>query len=174
MAQAISSIAQVRALTAPARTYLWELAIPEVPDAAGETPRAMTLRARRASIPGTGVETSLSHFKAHRIKHPGRRNFPHTVEMAFEEGLDAVILEALNNWNQAWLNDEDGSGQGESAVKVDAFLNMLDHSETIITQYKLFGVFPETVPDVSLNYESSDNVIVAVTFSYDRWQLIEQ
>jgi len=173
MAQEVSTIAQVRALSAPAKVYLWELVVPEVPGSGVDSARNLTLRSRTAVIPGITNLTAKSHFKGHPIKHPSRRDFPGTMAFRFEEGMDISIQNAINGWNQLWQNDQSGVGEGEAEFLVDVFLRQLNHNKQVIASYKVFQFFPEIVPDVALNYEGSELVHYDVTFGYSYWVLEE-
>jgi hypothetical protein len=170
----VGTIAQVRALSAPAKVYLWELVVPEVPGSGADQARNLTLRARNAVIPGITNMTAKSFFKGQVVKkHPSRREFPGTMVLRFEEGIDASIVTILNGWNQLWLNDQEGTGEGQDEFLVNVFLRQLDHNKNVIASYKVFDFFPEIVPDVALNYEGSELVHFEVTFGYSYWILEE-
>jgi len=171
MAQGVTNIAQVRALATPAKQYLWEFIIPQVPAAAGAVPEALTFRARVAAFPGRAVGEIISNFKGHKIKHPGRNNFVQSLSVTFEEGIDGVVIQACRNWFNAWLNEKDGSSQGEAAVKVDAFVRLLDHQNEVILQAHIFGFFIQNMPDIGLDYSADALLSVQATFGFDYWDL---
>lgn len=171
MAQGVSNIAQVRALATPAKAYLWEFIIPQVPAAAGAVPEALTFRARVAQWPGRAVAVAISNFKGHKIKHPSRNNFTQTLNVTFEEGIDGVVIKAIRNWFNAWLNERDGSGSDEPSVKVDAFVRILDHQNAVVLQGHMYGFFVENMPDIGLDYSSEALLQVAATFGFDYWDL---
>lgn len=170
----VGTIAQVRALSAPAKVYLWELVVPEVPGSGADSARNLTLRARNAVIPGITNMTAKSFFKGQVVKkHPSRREFTGTMVFRFEEGIDNSIADILNNWNQLWLNDQEGTGEGQDEFLVNCFLRQLDHNKQVISSRKVFDVFPEIVPDVALNYEGAELLHYEVTFGYSYWILEE-
>lgn len=171
MALEVSNIAQVRALATPAKDYLWEFIIPQVPAAAGAASPTLTFRARVSAWPGRQVGKQMDHFKGHRIGHPTKNMFPMQLPVTFQEGMDGVIISTLYNWFQAWLNEKDGSSQGESAVKVDAFVRILNHSQQVVLQGHMFGFFVENMPDAALSYESENLLRIPTTFGYDYWTL---
>ena len=171
MAQAVTNIASVRALGTPAKQYLWEFIIPQVPAAAGAVSDALSFRARVAAWPGRGVGTAISHFKGHKIKHPTRNNFPQTMPVTFEEGMNGIILQTLVNWFNAWLDEKDGSSQGESVVKTDAIIRLLNHQDQVVAHGHIFGFFVENMPDIPLNYDADALLQIAGTFGYDYWDL---
>lgn len=171
MAQEVSNIAQVRALATPAKAYLWEFIIPQVPAAAGAVPEALTFRARVAQFPGRSVGEIITNFKGHKIKHPGRNNFTQTLNVSFEEGMNGVVIQALRNWFNAWLNEQDGSSQGEEAVKVDAFVRILNHDQSVVLQGHIYGFFIQNMPDIALDYSQEALLTVQATFGFDYWEL---
>ncbi len=165
----VGKIAQVRALTAPAKEFLWELVVPRVPEAAADASLTLTLRARATALPGESNESVVSRFKGVPIKHPSLKNFPGTIPMRFEEGLDAIVMTTIKNWNKAWIDARTGVGLGEDAFKTDALLRVLDHADEVVTTVHLYGVYPEVVPDIPLAYDSAALLNIEVTFSYDYW-----
>lgn len=171
MAQAATNIAQVRALGTPAKQYLWEFIIPQVPAAAGAASQALAFRARVTAWPGRVVGTAMRFFKGHRTKHPTKNLFPMILPVTFEEGMNGIVLQVLRNWFNAWLNEKDGSSQGESAVKVDAIVRILDHQDQVVAQGHIFGFFVENMPDVPLSYEADGLLQIQVSFGYDYWDL---
>lgn len=171
MAQGVSNIAQVRALGTPAKQYLWEFIIPQVPAAAGAVAESLTFRARSTAWPGRQVGTAMRHFKGHRMKHPTKNMFPMSLPATFEEGMNGVVAQTMRNWFNAWLSEKDGSSQGESVVKVDALVRLLDHQNQVVLQGHVFGFFIENMPDVPLSYEADGLLSIAVTFGYDYWDL---
>ena len=171
MAQGVSNIASVRALGTPAKQYLWEFVIPQVPAAAGAVAEALTFRARTSVWPGRGVGKAIRHFKGHEMVHPTKNKFPHSMPVTFEEGMNGVILQTFTNWFNAWLDEKDGSSQGESVVKVDAITRLLNHQNEVVKQGHVFGFFVETMPDIALSYEADGLLQIPVTFGYDYWDL---
>lgn len=171
MAMAVTNIAQVRALATPAKQYLWEFIIPQVPAAAGATAQALTFRARVTAWPGRQVGKQMRFFKGHRTAHPTKNLFPMALPVTFEEGMDGVVVNTMRNWFNAWLSEKDGSSQGESAVKVDAFIRLLNHQDEVVLQGHIYGFFVENMPDSPLSYEADAFFQPQVTFGYDYWDL---
>ena len=171
MAQAVTNIAQVRALATPAKQYLWEFIIPQVPAAAGAVAEALSFRARVAAWPARGVTTALTNFKGHKIKHPSKNNFTQTMPVTFQEGMDGVVIQALRNWFNAWLDEKSGSGQGESTVLTDAFVRILNHDESVVLQGHFYGFFVENMPEVPLSYEADGLLQVPATFGFSYWDI---
>lgn len=171
MALAASNIVQVRALTTPAKPYLWEFIIPQVPASAGPVAETLTFRARITAWPARGVSTAFRHFKGHRTKHPTKNNFTNEISVTFEEGMDGIIIQTLRNWFNAWLSEQDGSSQGESAVKVDALVRILNHDQTVVLQGHLFGFFVQNMPEAALSYEADGLLQIQATFGFDYWDL---
>ena len=171
MANGVANIAQVRALATPAKSYLWEFILPSVPGAAGAVPDAMTFRARATSWPARGVTTADSNFKGHTIKHPSKNNFTRTLQVTFEEGMNGVVIKAIRDWLNLWLDERDGSGNDESEVVVDAFVRLLNHSNEVVLQGHIYGLFVENMPDVPLDYASNEILKVPVTFGFSYWDL---
>jgi hypothetical protein len=171
MAQAVSSVTSVRALTAPAKLWLWEFIIPQVPAATGDAAEDLTFRARSAVLPGRAMTQAISHYQGVEIVHPGKNKFSHSFPVKFEEGLNGRIAGILSAWFEANLSEINGSGLGEPSVKTDAFMRMLNHSREVVLQYHLYDFFVLNWPDLPAGYDSEALVNFEATFAYSYWLL---
>jgi len=154
-------------LTNPARTYLWEVLIPNVIGGGSDT-ETLLLRCQSTSIPGRTVEGITVPFKATAgVKFPGRVTFTHTWDCEFIEGEDKAVFQAFYNWLQKIVNAREGVGEAAPDVKVDIVLNLLNTKGEQYNSLKLVGCYPEAVGNVDLNYNASEVVRFTVTFSYD-------
>ena len=171
MAQGVSTIVQVRALSASRPSCLWELVLPNVPGASADAAKLLTLRARHCTAPGISVAAVTSHFKGYEMQHPTKRKYSHQLTMRFEEAMDAAVLSALDAWTRVYADDETGLGQGEDAFLVDGTLNYVSHANAILKSYKIFGLFPQNLNDVDLGYEQEELLHQTQVFGYSYWTL---
>lgn len=171
MAQAVSNIAQARALSGHAKAWLWEFIIPQVPAGAGDISEVLTFRARASVLPGRQIVPILDHFRGHEMEHPGRNRFSRSMPVRFVEGLTGRVATALEAWYEAWLSESDGSSSGEDSVVTDAFMRMLDHSNEVVLQYHLYRFYIKEWPDTAVEYAAEGFVNFETTFGYSYWLL---
>jgi hypothetical protein len=150
-----------------ARSYLWEVLFSN-PIGSGDTD-TYSLRCRSTSMPGRSFGSILVPFKQTAgVKFPGKNTYSHTWTCTFVEGEDRKIFESLRSWQQAVVHDK--TGIGSTKIKTSVTLNLLNTDGTVAKRIKLIGTYVESVADVSLSYGDENEIIVSVTFSYDRWE----
>lgn len=149
----------------PARSYLWEVLIPN--PLGGDT-ETLLLRCRSTSIPGVSVGGILLPYKqTGGIKYPGKKTYSHTWSCTFVEGEDRAMWEAFYEAAQAIINDE--TGIGSWGIKKDIYLHLQDTDDTISKRIKLVGAYVESQEDIALSHEDETVILIAITFSYDYW-----
>jgi hypothetical protein len=169
MAQAVSTVTQVRAISAPAKAWLWEFVIPQVPAGVGDAAEELTFRAQASALPGRAVGQVLTYYMGHEIVHPTRNKFEHSFPVRFVEGLNGRVGGILEAWFEAYLSEADGSSTGEPAMKTDAFMRMLNHSKEVVRQYHLYDFFVLNWPTLPVGYDSETLVNFEPTFAYSYW-----
>ena len=153
-------------LASPAKTYLWDVVIPNPPYGSAET---FSLRCQSSSIP----ERSLSAIKVEYkqtagVKYPGKVKFPQSWALTFIEGEDRAIFTALNAWINSIVNAK--TGIGTLVTKTDVYLKLLNTDGEEALSLRLIGVYPESLGEVSLNYTDEGDIKYPCTLSYDRWE----
>jgi len=158
-------------LTNPARVYLWEILVP-APIGGGNSD-VLTTRCQSTSIPGRSFgEIVVPYKQTAGLKFPGKLTYPHTWECTFIDAEDKAIFDAIYAWKQAIVDDFDGVGQGDNAIKQDIYLTLLTTTGEIYMTIKLVGAYPQEVGNVDLSYDAEDTVKFPVTWSYDRWEQV--
>jgi hypothetical protein len=154
------------------RRYLWEVIFSN-PIGGGDS-TALMLRAQSTSIPGSSFGSIKVPFKqGPGIKVPGKLTMPQTWTTVFVEGTDGKIFDAIYAWKQAIVHDRLNVGGPDSIIKADIYLHLLDMSGTVIRRIKLVGAYPELMDDTPLSYEDEAVLMYTVTWSYDRWELVD-
>jgi|HubBroStandDraft_2_1064218.scaffolds.fasta_scaffold143613_2 hypothetical protein len=152
-----------------ARTYQWDFQIP-APVGTGDTD-VWLLRAQNVHIPGKSFEDIHIDYKATGgYNIPGREQYDHIFPVTLLEGEDALGFTAINSWMEQIRSAVGGTGSPDASLKTDAVLTMTDEQENPWLAIKLVGIYPKSVDNVDLNYNSSGVVKFSVTFSYDRWE----
>jgi len=156
-------------ITNPARNYLWEVIIPSPPEGSTET---IMLRAQTASIPERSFGSILIPFKqTGGVKFPGKITYPHTWDVTFVDGEDREMLKTFYDWMNQIIHDRFFIVSVD--FKTDIYLHLINQDNTVAKKIKLVGTYPERLADVNLPQDSEDAIMFTVTFSYDRWELVD-
>lgn len=151
------------------RIYNWDLIIPA--PIGGGSSDVLLLRAQSSTIPGRSVGAiQIPYKQGAAIQFPGKLTYSHEWTCTFVEGEDRKVHDAIYAWAQAVVNDASGIGNGDTAIKTDAYLVLLDTKDSTTSKIKLIGCFVSNIADVSLDYGTEDGVKYSVTFRYDRWE----
>lgn len=160
----------------PQRNFLWEIFIPDFNNS-----EPLEQRVKSISIPGRSVDPIETYFYGNKQVFTGRTSFPNSITITFEEGEDQKILQLLYEWFQTIYNTDFDSAAGGISNSV----TRKDYAKQIIlTMYKyngeqagkrimLINSFPQSLPDVTLDYSGNELIRYDVTFSYDLWKFID-
>lgn len=159
-----TSLSDVRALPDPLMTYNWDLIVPIMPGTANTRP--FTFKALSAVIPGKLLEQVPVNLGPAEVRYAGRENNSHSWACTFHETRDTGTREMLRRWQQLARNNIANTGTYKDVYAVNAELVLYDDIPNEVRRFVLFGVFPETIDDSSLD-RASAAVQISVTFSYD-------
>ena len=155
-------------LTNPARPYLFEIVIP---DPGGGDSELWRLRGQSASIPGRSFSKHHVDFKmTGGVEYSGKERYDHKWEVTLVEGEDRETFSAIYDWMQEVVHNRTGIGAGDTVVKRDLYLTLVNTDATVGDKIKLVGCWPEEIPSVPLDMTSDDILRFSCSFSYDRWE----
>lgn len=155
-------------LTNPARTYLWEVLIPNPGEGDTET---YLLRAQSSEIPERGFGEILIPFKQSAgIKFPGKIQYPQKWDVTFVESEDRQIMQDVYDWMNNIIHDR--FQVGNPVIKTDIYFNLINTDGSIAKKIRLVGTYPERMSNVAMDADSEDACKFTTTFSYDRWELV--
>jgi len=155
-------------LTNPARTYLWDVVIPN-PVGGGDGDTLM-LRAQSSSIPGRGQGSIAVPYKQSAgVQFHGKLAYSHTWDVTFVEGEDRRVFDSLYAWLQNVVHDADNVGAGDTGVKTDILFQLITTKGEEWMRLKLVGCYPMQISGVEMSYNSEDVIKFTLTWSYDSW-----
>ena len=153
-------------ITNPARVYLFEVFIPGPPE--GDTTTYL-LRAQSASRPERSFGQIVIPFKqTPGVVYPGKDTVPHTWDVTFVEAEDRKLFTNFLNWMNRIINNRFGTGN--PIFKIDIYLHELNTDGTVANKIKMMGAYPQRMGDVPLDYSREEQMMMPVTFAYDRWE----
>ena len=138
---------------------------------------------KAAEIPASNLGNIPVPYRGRVLPVAGDRTFdPWTVTIIND--TDFIIRDAMEKWSNS-INDLqfDGGITNPAGYQTDAFVTQLgrvnDNSGQLssgadnmqqIRQYKFFGIYPNAVSSIPLDYGATDNIEeFQVTFNYIYW-----
>jgi hypothetical protein len=166
----------------PQRTFNWEVEFVDLPLVAKKNydEDDLKLRAKSATFAGRSVEPIETFYQGNKQIFPGRTNFTNSINIQFEETEDQKVTKILFDWFQKINNMNakniafGGTGsylfKGQVAKKM--YLKMYKYNgEAMKYRIKFNNVWPQSMPDISMSYDTSDVIKFDVAFAYDFWIL---
>lgn len=156
-------------LTNPQREFLWEVMVP-VPIGDGDS-ETYSIRAQSSQIPSRDNDPIAIPYKnTAGIVVAGKLKYSHTWQCTFIEGEDHKVFDAIESWQQDIVNNVTGIGLGDPLYKTDAYLVLQTTAGGTSKKFKLKGVWPQSLGEVSVSYESTNLVKYTVTFAFDSFE----
>lgn len=166
----MASIKDIRdSARAPQRAYEFEVAIVGAAAFGANAVRLLTQRVQNVSIPESSIETFEINFKSSKTIFAGRDASPHTVTVTFYDDESRETYSFFRTWMEAMRSPFDGSGVNRSEYgAAQMVISTFQHDSVVATGIdKLTTVFPTTLGEVTLSYDTSDIFTFDVTFSFD-------
>ena len=99
----------------------------------------------------------------------GRKMYPRQFQATFVEVSDFSTINKLRQWMEYVAGSESGTSGGYLAdYSVTAVLYTYDTTGKEVNRTYYDQVFPQDIPDVTMDSTSSQPVVVSATFSYAR------
>jgi len=164
----MASIQDIRSSgTPPQRAYEYEVEI--LGNVTTGNVPLLTQRVQSASIPETSVETIEINYKGRKALYAGRDASGHTATVTFWDDEAHTVYTFFKDWMENGIsNSITGGGVARDLYSVEMVIKQFAHDSTTLTgQHRLTAVFPTTIGDIQMSYDSSEHMTVEVTFSFD-------
>ena len=132
----------------------------------GET-RVMSFLCKATNLPGMTLGEVAVPFRGRSLYIAGDRTFE-TWTTTIMNDTDFLIRNAMERWMNGINALSDNSGlENPADYQVDAFVDQLDRAGTVIKSYTFRGLFPLTIANIDLAYDTNDAVEeFEVTYRY--------
>ncbi|MAR21843.1 MAG: hypothetical protein CMD25_07930 [Flavobacteriales bacterium] len=132
----------------------------------GET-RVMSFLCRTTNLPGQTLGEVPVPFRGRTLYIAGDRTFE-TWTTTVMNDTDFLLRNAFERWMNGINALSDNSGlENPSDYQVDAFVDQLDRAGSVIKSYTFRGLFPTTIDNIELGYDTNDAVEeFAITYRY--------
>ena len=135
--------------------------------ATGLDVRRTSFLVRASSLPAQTLGEIAIPFRGRSIYIAGDRTFE-TWTTTVMNDTDFLIRNAMERWMNGINALSDNSGlENPSDYQVDAFVDQLDRAGSVIKSYTFRGLFPLTIANIDLAYDTNDAVEeFEVTYRY--------
>lgn len=154
----------------PLQQWNFNILFPNVPGSSDT--RDLSYKITSSAIPGTQVEQVSVETHGIKLNFAGRRTWSGSWNCTmFETRINSTRTRLLN-WMELARSWKNNSGSYKSQYAVTAELQLFDDIPTIARSIRVYGVFPQSIDDVSLD-QSSAVISYSCTFSFDWSEEIE-
>ena len=132
----------------------------------GET-RVMSYLCKATHLPGMTLNETPVPFRGRTMYIAGDRPFEPWTTTVFND-TDFLIRNAMERWMNGINSMSDNSGlENPADYMVDAFVDQLDRAGQVIKAYTFRGMWPLTIANIDVAYESNDAIeTFDVTYRY--------
>lgn len=131
----------------------------------------MRILAQAVTIPGKSIEQVLVQLTGGELSFAGLNKPEHELSVTFVDRRDMTIYKALNRWFEYCRSHKTQHGHYKSEYSVTSTVRIFDQRSLTVDQFKVYGMWPSQVPQVSLEATGSTAVQHQVTFQCDFCEL---
>jgi hypothetical protein len=160
-----SSLANVLSLADPAESWNFDLLLPTIPGSSDT--RDLTYKCMTQELPGVGIENIEVALHGVTLNYAGRKTYTHTLASTFLETADWSTRQKFIAWNESirsWLNN---TGTLAAAYKTNAQLAIYNSLPQVVRTINVFGLWPETVSEVTMDGGQSAAVTLNISWRFD-------
>lgn len=152
-----------------ARSYMFEILFPRPIVGDAET---LMLRGTASTLPERSLGKIHVAFKQSAgVNFVGKIKYPQTLDITFLEGEDREILKTFYRWMNSIIDDKTFIGRPD--FKINFYINLLNLEDEVTDRYKVVGAWPEKLSGPPIDWNTEENIKYSVSFSYDKWLLVE-
>jgi hypothetical protein len=149
----------------PVIGFDFNLIIPNPPG--GGNGRALNVKCKTTSLPGTSIEPVEVALHGHKRKVPGARTFPRTLPFTLLETTDFSSRDTLIRWMDKCRSAKTQAGSPTRECTTTATVEVLNAAGDVIRQVELYYAWVEELSDTDLSGDSSNAMEVSGNLSYD-------
>ena len=129
---------------------------------------------KAAAIPSSTLGQAPVYYKGRQFKLPGDKEWDDWTISVYVD-TDFIARKVFERWHENLLSFSDNvTAPGwQSPIRglATAQVNQLDREDKVIASYTVEGIWPTTLGEVTLGYDSNDTVMEqSVTFAINGWR----
>jgi hypothetical protein len=160
-----SSLQNILNLPDAFQTWNFDLFFPSIPGVAD--PIQLSYKCQTSNLPGFNIESVPIELHGVKKQEAGRATYQHTFQCQFLEVVDLSTRRAMRAWRESMRSWKLNTGSNSGVYKVNGQIVLYDNTPSVIGTMIVYGMYPETVDDMSLEGNASTAGMLSVTFSYD-------
>jgi hypothetical protein len=183
MAEKKYTMEEVSGILDPMLSDNFLLSIPNIPGATNAD-RLLRIQCQTAVKPGMTVEEVTVALFGHELRFAGRNTTTHDLPVQYIENYQGQVTLALEAWSEVArsLKTQTGSlkrgGGAGAAAGADGYardgeLHILSPAGESILVYKIYGMWPSVVPELSFTGESATAITLSASFKFDWYELTQ-
>lgn len=147
------------------------LEIPMVPTGGGDA-RPLLIQCQSASKPGVTVDEVAVALFGHTVVYGGRKVFNHDLNVTYVENVRGEIHTTMERWAQLIRGTHTQHGDWHREYSTDGIMTIYDNKGDKVLVYKLFSMWPGTVPEIALDGTASNLITHQVGFKYNHYECV--
>lgn len=160
----------------PLRSFMWEVDLIGGSSLVGIDD--INLRVKNLSLPSRTIEPIETWFYGFKQSIPGRTSFSNQINLSLEETEEQEVLKSIYDWMEKIQSvDPLELFATLSSVKrytKNMIIKLLKFSGKPTKYFiELKNVYPLSINELNLDFNSNDTIKYEVNFNFDYWRLIK-
>lgn len=127
-----------------------------------------------ASIPGRKITDMPLKYQGFTFHVPGPVEYSGSWKVDFKVPGDFLVRNALERWSFETYNEETSCGNFSIPCPSSTIdIGLIDNKCRIIRQYRLVGVYPSDIGEISYDQTSTEIASFPMTWAYQWWRPVE-
>lgn len=122
--------------------------------------------------PGMTLNEVTVQLFGHTLLFAGNLSYSHDMSCTFVENVRGGIMRILERWQEVARNHRTQHGEFKAGYSRDARLTIFDNKGEAVLIYKIIGVWPSALPDVSFDGSNANLITHSVSFKYDYYECV--
>ena len=128
--------------------------------------------AKTLVIPGREITNIEVPYQGFPININGMAKYnPNPWSITFRTAGDYLVRSALEHWSFDTISDETSCGSGMPNINTSFDIAILNSKCDVMRVYTLYGVYPQSVGEISYNIEGNDVTEFTAAFQYQYWRV---
>lgn len=142
------------------------------PPTGGADVEPLMIHCQQAVKPGMTVNEVQVQLFGHTLVYAGNLTYSHDMQVTFVENVRGGIMRALERWAEKCRNHLTQHGEFFAGYTDDATLTIFDNVGNASLIYKIYGIWPSSIPDTQFDGTNANLITHGVSFKYQYYECI--
>ena len=162
----MANIEEMRNLSDPLKGYQYKITISNPPGEGAGT-ELLQYRCTGTVLPGRTIDQVITSLDGFDISDAGRIPGPRSWTTTFSEGTSADVILRVDSWQKIIYDPETGVQASRADYKRTATVELYNNAKEVTLTRTLVGIWPQSVTDLTLDKNTSENTQFEVTWAFD-------